>query len=112
MVVSYETSGEVCHVKCLKALKAHKLSFCSITYLLVLYIYMELDEAKIENKRLELGNDYFVADGLHAITTVDFSSGSTPQFNPAQGIISKVFISQTSGEIKMFPAVIFKKDGV
>lgn len=73
---------------------------------------MQIDEAKIDRKIQELnvaGGNWFAADGLNALTGVEFH-GTSAQFKPATGIPVKVFINRVNGEMKVFPAVIFKVD--
>ena len=70
---------------------------------------MEIDEAKVQSKITELnrlGGNWFAVDGMHALTTVAFK-GDSPLFNPASGILLKVFINKVNGEIKTFPAIMF-----
>ncbi len=71
---------------------------------------MEFDERKIEAKRILLGQHWQVAEALHAITTAEFKGAGNLNFNPAQGILVKVFINSLDGEMKFYPAILFKKD--
>lgn len=70
---------------------------------------MKIDESKIEAKKVSLGADWIVVNGMHAITTAEFKGDST-NFNPAQGILVKTFINNKTGEMKFFPIILFKKD--
>ena len=51
------------------------------------------------------GGHWIVANGVHALTQVT-KSGESFNFNPASGILIKVFFNTENGEIKLFPAAM------
>lgn len=67
------------------------------------------DPDKIKAKLAELGSDWMEADGNHALTTVNYADKSNVVFNPASGIIVKVFVKPSTGELKYFLADNFEK---
>lgn len=71
---------------------------------------MEIDPVKLAAKLSELGPGWIFADGLHALTKVQFENGPDPVFYPSSGIPIKVFMNTDTGEIRMFPIAIFKAE--
>jgi len=75
------------------------------------------DPELIRNKLRELNSgetgDWEEITGNHALTSVDgdFRSNSNVVFKPASGIPIKGFLNRRTGEIKIFPAVMFEKNG-
>ena len=69
--------------------------------------YMVLNQQKIENKRASLGPAWKYFNDTYALTQVDVS-GSVPNFKPASGIPVIVFVNSLTGEMRLFPAVIFQ----
>jgi len=72
------------------------------------------DPEKIRRKIQELnrdGGDWVEAEGNHALTKVEGEfRGGKVTFFPSSGIPLKVFISRRTGEIKIFPAIMFERD--
>lgn len=50
------------------------------------------------------GGTWTSVDGVHALTQVS-KEGEVYNFNPAAGVVVKIFINTTTGEIKLFPAL-------
>lgn len=73
---------------------------------------MRIDPEKIQNKITELNNQggsWQEIEGNNALTKVEFSDSGT-KFYPSSGVPVKMFVNRISGEIKLFPAFIFKLD--
>lgn len=68
---------------------------------------MILSPQKIEAKRVSLGPAWKYYTGTYALTQVEVAQ-PVPNFNPASGIPMVVFVNSITGEIKLFPAVIFQ----
>ncbi len=49
------------------------------------------------------GDKWVPASGVHALTLVN-KNNNDYQFNPASGVLVKVFLNTRTGEIKLFPA--------
>lgn len=47
-------------------------------------------------------------DGVHALTRVTKDGDKFFSFNPGSGIPVKVFFNQASGEIRLYPAMMFE----
>ncbi len=67
------------------------------------------DPEKIKEVLEHLGPDWVEAQGKHALTKVDDSSG-TPVFYPTTGAITKVFVNPKTGEMRTYLAENFEAD--
>lgn len=48
-----------------------------------------------------------VPEGVHALTQVTKEDSGQLAFNPGSGIPVKVFFNQSTGEIRLYPAMMF-----
>lgn len=72
------------------------------------------DKVKVDAKLEELkadGGDWIVVKGFSAMTKFKFLGKNRGKFNPTRGLPLKSFINQTTGEVSMFLADLFLKDG-
>ena len=76
----------------------------------ICYYQIMQDPAKISLKIRELGVGWQEAEGYHALTRVEYGRNQPAVFNPASGIPLKIFVNITTGEIKMFLAILFEAD--
>lgn len=75
------------------------------------------DQNKIDSKISDLngvnhaGGDWIAVVGSHALISVtgDFITQQNVVFNPASGLVVKIFINRRNGAIKLFPAVLFER---
>ena len=67
-----------------------------------------LIEAKIkELERESPRKEWYAIEGNFALTKFDFNYGN-PIFSPTNGIPVKIFASRKTGEMRMFPAILFR----
>jgi len=75
------------------------------------------DPNLIRAKIVELNSgetgDWEEITGNHALTSVDgdFRTNSNIVFKPASGVPLKAFLNRRTGEIKIFPAIMFEING-
>lgn len=75
---------------------------------------MRENPVKIQNKIRELNTqspagqkNWTALIGFNALTTVDFNYAGKAIYNPSLGFPAKVFVNNTTGEIKIFSAHLF-----
>jgi hypothetical protein len=67
---------------------------------------------KISGKGKKIIPEVWIAlDGYHALTKFDYGKDrKSPTFYPGTGFTMKVFANVTTGEIRVFPSLMFEKD--
>lgn len=71
---------------------------------------MIINSQKIQQKINELnsqGGSWATFNGTYALTQVDVTKDS-PTFFPASGVPVIIFVNNTTGELKLFPVIIFQ----
>lgn len=65
--------------------------------------------AKLAELQQATGHRWLQVNGFNAITGFDYgANGQGANFNPGFGYPVKIFIDSVSGEMKLFPAELFR----